>query len=37
MSSFKDPNAFADREDSELVAEAKKTIPDSTIYSYTEV
>ncbi|KIK10140.1 hypothetical protein K443DRAFT_126912 [Laccaria amethystina LaAM-08-1] len=36
MSSFKDPNAFADPEDSELVAEAKRTIPDSTTYSYTE-
>lgn len=36
MSSFKDPNAFADREDSELVAKAKRTIPDSTTYSYTE-
>ena len=37
MTSFKDPKAFADPEDSILVRENKKTVPDSVSYSYTEV
>jgi len=36
MPSFKDPKAFADPEDSALVAEAKTVIPDPVPYSYTE-
>ncbi len=37
MSVFKDPNAFADPEDTKLVADAKKIVPDSVLYDYTEV
>jgi len=37
MSAFKDPNAFTDLEDSQLVKEAKQAIPDPVPYSYTEV
>jgi len=37
MSVLKDPNAFADPEDSELVADAKKIVPDPVPYDYTEV
>jgi hypothetical protein len=37
MSSFKDPNAFADPEDSELVRKNKRLIPESIHYNYTEV
>jgi len=33
---FKDPTAFADPEDSQLVADAKKNIPDPVPYDYTE-
>lgn len=36
MSVFKDPNAFADPEDTKLVADAKKIVPDSVLYDYTE-
>ncbi|RDB26283.1 Peroxisomal hydratase-dehydrogenase-epimerase [Hypsizygus marmoreus] len=36
MSSFKDPNAFADPEDSKLVAEAKKVTSEPEEYTYTE-
>lgn len=36
MSSFKDPNAFADPEDSQLVVDAKKVTIDPVDYSYTE-
>ncbi|PPQ99137.1 hypothetical protein CVT24_009327 [Panaeolus cyanescens] len=34
--SFKDPNAFADPEDSQLVREAKQVITDPVPYSYVE-
>ncbi|KAF9048709.1 hydroxysteroid dehydrogenase [Panaeolus papilionaceus] len=34
--SFKDSNAFADPEDSQLVREAKQTITDPVSYNYTE-
>jgi len=36
MPSFKDPNAFADPEDSELVRKNKRQIPESSLYNYTE-
>lgn len=36
MAGFQDPSAFADPEDSSLVAEAKKEVPEPTDYSYTE-
>lgn len=36
MSKFQDPNAFADPEDSQLVADAKKVIPESVPYNYAE-
>jgi len=35
--SFKDPNTFADPEDSELVRKNKRLIPESIHYSYSEV
>ena len=37
MVSFKDPNAFADPEDSAIVAEAKKQVEEPVEYTYTEV
>ena len=37
MPSFRDPEAFSDKEDSAIVAEAKKIIPDAVSYVYTEV
>lgn len=37
MSVLKDPNTFADPEDSKLVADAKKIVPDPVLYNYTEV
>lgn len=37
MSKFQDPNAFTDPEDSQLVADAKRIIPDPVSYNYTEV
>ena len=37
MVSFNDPNAFADPEDSSLVAEAKKHVEPPLEYNYTEV
>jgi multifunctional beta-oxidation protein len=37
MSNFKDPNAFADPEDTKIIADAKKIIPDPVPYNYTEV
>jgi len=37
MSVLKDPNTFADPEDSKLVANAKKIVPDPVLYNYTEV
>jgi multifunctional beta-oxidation protein len=37
MVNFKDTNAFSDPEDSKLVADAKKIIPDPVPYNYTEV
>jgi hypothetical protein len=37
MSPFRDPKAFADPEDSALVAEAKKQIHEPFTYNYTEV
>lgn len=37
MSSFSAPNAFADPEDSKLVADAKQQPTESLTYSYTEV
>ena len=37
MVSFNDPNAFADPEDSALVAEAKKHVEPPLEYNYTEV
>ena len=37
MPSFKDPNAFADPEDSELVRNNKRQITESIAYNYTEV
>ncbi|KAJ7593022.1 hydroxysteroid dehydrogenase [Mycena floridula] len=36
MVNLKDPNVFADKEDSKIVAEAKRTILDPEVYSYTE-
>ena len=36
MVDFKDPNAFADAEDSKLVADAKKETAPLTVYGYTE-
>ncbi|KXN91728.1 Peroxisomal hydratase-dehydrogenase-epimerase [Leucoagaricus sp. SymC.cos] len=36
MSNFKDPSAFADPEDSRLVADAKRVVPDPVPYEYTE-
>jgi hypothetical protein len=36
MSNFKAPNAFADPEDSQLVADAKRNHIDPVEYSYTE-
>uniref|UniRef100_A0A8H7Y2D2 MaoC-like domain-containing protein n=1 Tax=Psilocybe cubensis TaxID=181762 RepID=A0A8H7Y2D2_PSICU len=36
MTSFKDPNAFSDPEDSQLVRDAKKEVADPVPYSYTE-
>jgi hypothetical protein len=36
MTSFKDTNAFADPEDSQLIAEAKRVPIDVEEYSYTE-
>jgi hypothetical protein len=37
MSSFKDPNTFADPEDSELVRKCKRIIGESIHFKYTEV
>lgn len=37
MPSFKNPNAFSDPEDSELVAKAKQERVEPGEYSYTEV
>lgn len=37
MSKFSSSNAFADPEDSQLVADAKKAPVDPVEYSYTEV
>lgn len=37
MSVFKNTDAFADPEDAQLVADAKKIIPDPVPYTYTEV
>lgn len=37
MSSLKDPNAFADPEDSELVRKNKRQVAESMPYNYTEV
>lgn len=37
MPNFKDPKAFADSEDSQAVAEAKKIVLKPTEYAYTEV
>lgn len=37
MSSFQSANAFADPEDSQLVADAKKITTEPVPYSYTEV
>lgn len=37
MASFKDPKAFADPEDSALVAEAKTHVEEPVEYTYTEV
>jgi len=37
MSIYKNPNSFADSEDSKLVADAKKIVPDPVLYNYTEV
>lgn len=36
MANFKDPKAFADAEDSALVAEAKQQIPAPVDYQFTE-
>lgn len=35
--SFRDPNAFSDSEDSQLVKDAKKEVTEPVLYSYTEV
>lgn len=37
MVNFKDPNAFADPQDSEIVADAKKHVEPPVEYNYTEV
>ena len=37
MVDFKDPNAFADPEDSKVVADAKKHVEPPADYNYTEV
>lgn len=37
MVDFKDPNAFADPEDSRIVAEAKKKVEPPVEYNYTQV
>ena len=37
MPSFQSANAFADPEDSQLVADAKKVVAEPVPYSYTEV
>lgn len=37
MVSFKDPNAFADSEDSAIVAAAKRNVEPPMEYNYTEV
>jgi peroxisomal enoyl-CoA hydratase 2 len=37
MSNIADPKAFADPEDSAVVAEAKQEVYDPVDYSYTEV
>jgi hypothetical protein len=37
MSIYKNPGAFADPEDSQIVADAKKELQDPTYYTYTEV